>query len=196
MSIVGPDAAAKAERTGEALIERARRISATNSCRIFPRRISRHWAPKHPTDLIRARARAEVLLRLVVAHPDARCLELFARELGSVGISFAPGTTGIYTGRPKPTPLIRLYTFYVDKTRLPPPKVALREALSESAGTEYEVSHSRRSADAAHRAAGTRDPAAAVRQRCGPRGAPTMEVPLIRLALARSGDKGDSSKSR
>ena len=60
----------------------------------------------------RARASREVLLRLVVEHASRDAIELFGRELGSVGISFAPGTTGIYNGRPKPTPVVRLFTFF------------------------------------------------------------------------------------
>jgi hypothetical protein len=199
VSIVGPQAAAKAERTAEALIERTRvAFRSANLPDFTATHIEALGAEASYGPHARTRATREVLLRLVVAHPDARCLELFARELGSVGISFAPGTTGIYTGRPKPAPLIRLYTFYVDKARLPPPRVALRTALEESGGTEFEVSIP----------AGApmpptapipplTDPAlAAASVATSPEAgaeADTTEVPLIRLALARSGDKGDCS---
>lgn len=45
------------------------------------------------------RASREVLLRLVVVHPDRKALDLFARELGLVGISFAPGTKVCWPAR-------------------------------------------------------------------------------------------------
>jgi hypothetical protein len=199
VSIVGPQAAAKAERTAQALIERTRLAFRDGNLPDFTAtHIEALGAEASYGPHSRARATREVLLRLVVTHRDARCLELFARELGSVGISFAPGTTGIYTGRPKVTPLIRLYTFYVDKARLPPPRVALRTPLEESAGTTLEVAipagaplppitpmpPQAVSAIAAASAAASSDAGATT---------DTTEVPLIRLALARSGDKGDCS---
>jgi hypothetical protein len=119
VSIVGPQAAAKAERTAEALVKE----------RGLPDFTATHWealgAEASYGPQSRARDSREALLRLVVLHDDAKCLELFARELGSVGISFAPGTTGIYTGRPKASPQIRLFTLFVDKNRLQPPVVEL-----------------------------------------------------------------------
>ena len=73
----------------------------------------------------RTRATREVLLRLVVEHASREALEIFARELGSVGLSCAPGTTGIYNGRPKPTPVVRLFTFLIDKRELGDPVVTI-----------------------------------------------------------------------
>jgi len=180
VSIVGPDAADKAERTGEALIARARlafkerQLPDFTATHIEALGAEAAYGPKS-----RARASREVLLRLVVVHPDAKCLDLFARELGSVGISFAPGTTGIYGGRPKPAPHIRLYTFFIDKAALPPPKVWL-------GGAETPV------------AIPPGWPRTSARQQSAPTSetradGPHIEVPLIRLALARSGDKGNTS---
>jgi len=114
----------------------------------------------------------------VVVHPDRRALELFARELGSVGISFAPGTTGIYSGRPKPTPQIRLFTLFIDKTALEPPTVTMGGATI-SVDIPGGVAFQAPTVDAV-----LFEPA---------HDGPTVEVPLIRLALARSGDKGDSA---
>jgi len=181
VSIVGPDAAAKAERTGEALIARARLsfkelglpdFSATH---IEALGAEASYGPRS-----RARGTREVLLRLVVVHADAKCLDLFARELGSVGISFAPGTTGIYTGRPKPAPHIRLYTFFIDKVTLPQPTVWMsgeRSEVAVPAGSPPAPRHAR-------------DP---VVEPQGEWDGPSIEVPLIRLAVGRSGDKGNTS---
>jgi hypothetical protein len=128
----------------------------------------------------RARASREVLLRLVAVHTDPKCLDLFARELGSVGISFAPGTTGIYGGRPKATPQIRLFTLFIDKTLLPPPVVRLesREMLVPIPAGFMPDKNA--------------PPAAPELPNDDASNAQRVAVPLMRLALARSGDKGDS----
>jgi len=117
----------------------------------------------------------------VVVHRDPKCLDLFARELGSVGISFAPGTTGIYTGRPKPTPLIRLFTFFVAKTALGRPVVWLG---AENSTIEVDVPRGQGAGGTAAAAAAAPDE---------PARGPVVEVPLMRLAYARSGDKGNSA---
>jgi hypothetical protein len=179
LSIVGPDAAAKAERTAEALIARARIA--------FQERGLADFTATHVEALgaeaaygpdSRARGAREVLLRLVVVHPDRQAIELFARELGSVGISFAPGTTGLMGGRPKPVPQIKLFTFFVDKTLPPPPTVLIGDEIDPvaiPAGVPFVAETPADPADEA------------------PPGGPTVEIPLLRLALARSGDKGDSA---
>ncbi len=186
VSIVGPDAAAKAERTAEALIARGRLI--------FRERGLPDFTATHVEALgaeacygpgSRSRSTREVLLRLVAVHPDAKCLELFARELGSVGISFAPGTTGIYSGRPKPTPLIRLFTFFVDKTMLEPPVVWLGPQDSD---TVVRIPHGSKSGSSPPARTALDEESAEQ-----PARGPMIEVPLIRLAFARSGDKGDSA---
>jgi hypothetical protein len=180
VSIVGPEAAAKAQRTGEALIARARLafkekglpdFSATH---IEALGAEASYGPDAP-----GRASREVLLRLVVVHADRAALDIFARELGSVGISFAPGTTGIYGGRPKPTPQIRLFTLFVDKARLPSPTVSLGDR-------EFPVKVPLGAPMPAAPPAPSETPSE-------PLAGPMIETPLMRLALARSGDKGDSA---
>jgi hypothetical protein len=180
VSIVGPNAAAKAERTGEALIARARLAFGERGLPDFTAtHIETLGAEASYGPESRMRDSREVLLRLVVVHADPKCLDLFARELGSVGISFAPGTTGIYGGRPKPVPQIRLFTFFVDKAALTAPIVSLGEerwVVGIPVGEPWKSPTASTTPDSAE-----------------PAGDPTIEVPLLRLALARSGDKGDSA---
>src|SRR5450432_330490 len=181
VAIVGMDAARKARRTAEALLARARMT--------FDERGIADFTSTHIEELgadaaygidTGASATREVLLRLVVLHQDRKAIDLFARELGSVGISFAPGTTGIYSGRPKAVPLIRLYTFFVEKTAVAAPRVLLdhQTIVVDIPGGDAVNSPSTE----------PRCPAATEM----PEG-PTIKIPLIRLAHARSGDKGDSS---
>jgi hypothetical protein len=181
VSIVGIDAARKARRTAEALLARARMT--------FRERGVADFVSTHIEELgadaaygrnTSASPSREVLLRMVVVHHDRKAIDLFARELGSVGISFAPGTTGIYGGRPKATPLIRLCTFFVKKADIPQPSVMLD---NKTMRVEIPAGQSPVAAAGAPRS-GVIDEVAA---------GPTVEVPLIKLALARSGDKGNLS---
>jgi hypothetical protein len=181
VSIVGPNAAAKAQRTGEELIARARlEFTARGLPDFTATHIECLGAEASYGEGSRAKDSREVLLRLVVVHKDVKCLELFGRELGSIGIGFAPGITGIYNGRPKPTPQIRLFTLFSDKTLLAPPTVTMGE-------TKVEITIPPGAADSAASLATVQPPEPAVAA------GETVEVPLIRLALARSGDKGDSA---
>jgi hypothetical protein len=191
VSIVGPDAAPKAERTAQALLARARLAFQEKGLPDFSAtHVEVLGAEASYGTESRARSSREVLLRLVVVHSDPACLDLFARELGSVGISFAPGTTGIYGGRPKPVPLIRLFTFFVNKEWLSTPLVwpGDLEAPFEcpvprgwppmQAGLPGRPEHSGQDSSVNRAEDGTGD---------------VIEVPLMRLAFARSGDKGDTA---
>ncbi len=174
VSILGPHAAAKAIKTAEAMLARARRaferagLPDFTATRIEPLGAETAYGP--PT------ATREVLLRLVVDHPDRGGLELFAREAGSIGISMAPGTTGIYSGRPKPAPVVRLFTLMVPKAMLPAPQIHVGDAPAVSVEVPGGI---------AFVPPARRDGPAEV-----PSG-PTRRAPLSRLAFARSGDKGN-----
>jgi hypothetical protein len=189
VSIVGPDAVPKAERTAQALIGRARLACREQGLPDFTAtHVEVLGAEASYGPGSRTRHTREVLLRVVVTHQDAKCLELFARELGSAGISFAPGTTGIYGGRPKPTPLIKLFTFFVDKTLPERPRVLL--------GTdELEIPVDVPPGESRTPDAAPVEPRGALldSDATGEDAGDTIEVPLARLALARSGDKGDTA---
>jgi hypothetical protein len=126
----------------------------------------------------RARASREVLLRLVVVHDSREALEIFARELGSIGLSCAPGTTGIYSGRPKPTPVVRLFTLFLDKATLGNPRLTVGNADPVEIPVPTE---------------GGYVPPAPLTGPAEPAAGDTIEVPLLKLAHARSGDKGNSA---
>ena len=79
LTIVGIDAAAKAKRTGEAMLERSRRLLRESGVCGLPRH--EHRAARHRDCLRPACAAAptrEVVLRLAVTHADRRALEMFA----------------------------------------------------------------------------------------------------------------------
>ena len=134
----------------------------------------------------RATGAREVLMRLSVEHDDPRALEIFGREIAPAGTSWSPGTTGA-GGRPKATPVVKLASFLVPKSDV--------EAFVELDGTRTRIDCS---PPAGSQAGEPPDgPARGEPPPGSESGAPvrangeTHEVPLVRLAWARSGDKGD-----
>jgi hypothetical protein len=181
VSIVGPDALAKAEKTADALLARARMLFRQ---RQLPDFTATHTEVLGSESAYGPKANAhhtrEVLLRLVVDHVEREAIDIFARELGSVGLGFAQGTTGIFSGRPKPTPVVRLFTFFVDKAVLGSPKVQIGDDAPFSVDIPTQGGYVAPAAQAAVPAAQAADEA-------------TVDIDLRRLAVARSGDKGNAS---
>jgi hypothetical protein len=179
IAIVGIDAARKAERTAQALIDRAHMLFAERGWPAFTAtHIEVLGAEAVYGTESRTRDTREVVLRLVVDHPSFPALDLFARQVGAVGISFAQGTVGLIGGRPKPTPVVRLFTFFVDKAMMPQPTVTV--------GSNVPFTVAVPSGQPFTPIAPPPAPAVAAE-------GPLVEVPLLRVAHARSGDKGDSS---
>ncbi|HSW16688.1 MAG TPA: acyclic terpene utilization AtuA family protein [Ramlibacter sp.] len=181
--IIGTDAARKAERTAQALLARSRALLRARSLPDFSATHTEILGAEASYGAqSQARASREVVLRLVVEHADPKALDLLAREVGSVGLSFAQGTAAFIGGRPKPSPVARLYTFLIDKTRLAPPRVT----LADEPGFEVPLPAGQPWTAAA--AAKHVDPTP-----CAHEAAALIEVPLLAVAHARSGDKGDFS---
>jgi hypothetical protein len=122
----------------------------------------------------------EVVVKIAVHHSHKNALAIFAREIAQAATGMAPGLTGLVGGRPKPSPMIRLFSFLWPKDNidvcfnLDDQTSAVAIAQGESlkhfvqASTvliESEAEISMASCDAT--------------------------TSLINLAMARSGDKGD-----
>jgi Acyclic terpene utilisation family protein AtuA len=186
MVIVGIDAAAKAQRTAHAIIERTGELLAQAGMVGYTRTAIELFGNEalYGPHTRHAAAR-EVMLRVVVDHPDKRALDIFAREIAPAGTSWSPGTTMPSGGRPVPAPRVLPFAFLLDKTRVPV-QVRLGDAQWPCVPAETSVG-----SNAALAAAVPALPRPATWVDAP--GAPLVEVPLIRLAWARSGDKGDWS---
>src|SRR5690606_19131121 len=179
LSVIGIDAERKARRTAEAILERTRDIFRRRNIADYRRTdIEILGAEAIYGPHSRARGAREVVMKLGVEHEDAAALGIFAREIAPAGTSFSPGTTGFAGGRPKPTPIVRLFSFLLAKDRLPAPVVTIDDE-------RFEVPVAVPAQAAPLPLAS--EPAAE------PYDGHTVTVPLIRLAVARSGDKGDSA---
>ena len=180
--IVGIDAAAKARRTAEAILERTRTLLREAGFADFAAtHIEALGAEASYGPHGRAAAAREVMMRVVVDHAERGALEIFAREIAPAGTSWSPGTTGPGGGRPSVSPLIRPLSFMLHKGAI--------EVSFTIDGEHHPVAiplHGGALPAADGRAEpapfAPADPAEA-----------TMTLPLVRLAWARSGDKGNVS---
>ena len=177
---VGEDAAVKARAFGVAGVGRARsKLRAMNAPDFDETLIEVLGDESHYGDFARQQGAREVVLKVAAKHQDARAAGLLLKEITGLALSAPPGLTLFSGGRPKPSPVVRLFSFLVEKRKLP---IDLdldgtHIALGAETGQAFD------------RAALNR-PAAPAAQASGER---LVDVPLIRLAQARSGDKGDNA---
>jgi hypothetical protein len=182
MAIVGIDAAAKAQRTGEAIVERTRGILEQIGLPDYSAvAIELFGAESLYGPHARTRASREAMVRVVVDHASRQALDVFAREIAPAGTSWSPGTTmASGGGRPSPSPLIKPFSFLLDKGQAP---------ASVSIGSQR-IAVGVPAGDATPMApAPTRDAAPWI----DPPDEMLVDVPLVKLAHGRSGDKGDIS---
>lgn len=120
MVIVGIDAARKAQRTAEAIIERTSDILRESGQAPFT---STYIEVLGAETLYGSQARTpavrEVLMRVVANHPQKSALAMFAREIAPSGTSWSPGTTSPGGGRPGVSPLIKPFSFALEKGSVP-----------------------------------------------------------------------------
>ena len=177
--LAGIDAVAKAERVSQAIIAKTEEMFA-----------ARGWGPYKEVriELLGSEATygphgqrrdtREVVVKIGVRHAKKEALILFSREIAQAATGMAPGLTGIVGGRPTVYPVIRLFSFLVDKSacQLEVELNGERHPLALPQLDAYSTTQI---------AADVAVPAAS--------GQADASVPLIKLAVARSGDKGNHS---
>lgn len=181
LTIAGEQAAAKAHRTGQALLARMATMLAARGLPPFSEtRIEVLGAE----DMYGAHARPdtrEVVLKLAAKSVSKDSLELFAREFAPAATSMAPGTLGLVGGRPSPTPVVRLFSFLWPKRKL---------------AVEIDVQGERSSVALASGEPLALEALPPARRHIDAAIAETAyarTLPLIALAHGRSGDKGDKA---
>ncbi len=119
----------------------------------------------------------EVLLRLAARHPEPKALLFLQRECASCGTSMAAGTRATLFGRADVQQVVKVFSFLVPKEEVP-----LTVCMD---GREERIAVASLSGE--HAFAPVLPCAEPWRSPSGPQ----ARVPLIALAWARSGDKGD-----
>lgn len=177
--IAGIDAVKKAERVSQAIIAKTEEIL-----------MERGWGPYREVSVELLGSEAtygphgrredsrEIVVKLAVRHSRKEALVLFSREIAQAATGMAPGLTGIVGGRPTVYPVIRLFSFLIDKDAC--------ELAVEIDGERQPV---------ALPAIDQFDPVALADDIPVPAaiGPAQASVPLVKLAVARSGDKGNHS---
>lgn len=177
LPIVGMGAARKAERQAAAIIERTEELLRAKN---LPPYRATHIETLGAEATYGAHARAgdtrEVVCKLAVEHEDKEALDIFAREVNAPMTSMMVGNTGWFAGRPTITPVVRLFSFPLEKASV--------TVTIDIDGETHPV---------AVRTAGGFNPEAIIRPTTTP--APSddemIQVRLIDVAWGRSGDKGD-----
>ncbi|MBF7731608.1 acyclic terpene utilization AtuA family protein [Pseudomonas sp. N040] len=177
--LAGIDAVQKAERVSQAIIRRAEELFAARGWEPF-REVNTELLGSETTYGAHGRQRdnREVVVKLAVAHKRKDALALFSREIAQASTGMAPGMSGMVGGRPKVMPIIRLFSFLADKSAC-----SLEVAL-DAQRIPVSLPHLEHF-DAAGIAPDLQPEA--------PHGQADTSVPLVRLAVARSGDKGNHS---
>lgn len=192
LTIVGFEAAAKAQRTAEAILERTRRMFREKGWEDYTDTIIEVLGAETGYGPHASRhAMREAVMRLAVSHADKRALSLFAREVAPAGTSWSPGTTGV-GGRPAVTRILKQYSFLLDKTRVPvwlmihgkktPIEIPSGQASAENDIVKAYMAGS----DNGESVSWTSDAPVGRRN-----DEDLVTAPLINAAYARSGDKGD-----
>lgn len=177
LTIVGIDADRKARRVAEAVTARVEAMLSARGLEPFME-VSAEilGAEAQYGPHARVSAPREVVMKIAAKHTQPAALDLLLREATSSGTSMSPGITGMGGNRPKVSPVVRLFSFLV-------PVGALEQRLHIE-GRTLEVP--------SQIVADEQDPPPATVDL--PEAGnlfDAVDVPLIRLAWARSGDKGD-----
>jgi len=179
MVIVGIDAAAKAQRTGEAVLQRCSSLLKQAGLADFSdSRIDLFGAETLYGAHARNSGAREVMVRITVCHSSRQAMDLFAREIAPSGTSWSPGTTGPGAGRPSAAPLVKPFSFLLDKALVKP--VFTLDGHTHAVDIPATSGRTEALLDLPV------PPWPATSE-------PQVPVRLIQLAWARSGDKGDLS---
>jgi Acyclic terpene utilisation family protein AtuA len=176
--VTGPDALAKAEKVAELVWESAGGTDLyEDTCTQFLA-----WNATHPP--LTDSEPSEIMVQLAVRDADAEKInnrfgvQVVPRVLGSV-----PGITVLADqGRPRASDVVGYWPALIDRACVP-----MRVVVGDD---EVDVSHLDLSGAAF---TPERPPPRPSGANGAGRGGPTVKVPLSRLCLARSGDKGDTS---
>jgi len=179
LMIGGIDADRKARRVAEAILTRTRRIFAARNVGDYRRTsVEVLGAEDSYGPHARIHRPREVILKIAAHHDDRTALETLAREVAPSATSMSPGITGMGGGRPKVTPVVRLFSLLVPKDRV--------DAVVRLGDEAIPVAPPPGEAEVPPAEPLEPGPAEAA-------AGDTVAVPLVAIAHGRSGDKGDSA---
>lgn len=119
----------------------------------------------------------EVIVKISVRHQEKKALYMFGSEIAQAATAMAPGITGLVGGRPKPSPRICLFSFLKDKKDF---DVSVTLLANEETTSSVAID----AGESLTIISSAINPSELQMDEM-------VEVPLVDIAVARSGDKGD-----
>ncbi len=176
LAIVGRDAPEKARRVGRAILARAGELAERRGLGPWRETVAEVLGAEAMYGAQGEAAPREVVLRVGASHPQRAALELLAAELAPFFTGGPPGLTTLFGGRPDVVPVLRFRGGL-----LPKACVDVRVTLGDTTtSVEVPAGHPLAPLPAETAAAPPLPPCPEV-------------VPLVALAWARSGDKGNDA---
>jgi hypothetical protein len=179
MTFYGVDADKKALALGEAVFKASRKVFASYGMADFSETsIELIGAESQYGNFSQVSDCREVAMKIAVKHPDTMGIGIMLKECVGLGLATPPGLSGFQGGRPKPSPVVRLFSFALDKNKVAI-KVEVGDEMVDSpvaVGEAWDINSIQR--PAMPPPIDTDD---------------LVEVPLIKLAWGRSGDKGNKA---
>jgi hypothetical protein len=120
----------------------------------------------------------ELSMKIAVKHSDPAGIGILLKECVGLGLATSPGLSGFAGARPKPSPMVRLFSFALPKG---------------SVKIQIEIDGIYVDCPDTLGAAVKRDLIERPQAPSAPLDSNAVHVPLIKLALARSGDKGNKA---
>ena len=194
LMIGGKDAVRKAKRVGDSILQRTRRLMA-----------ERGWADYSETSIevlggestygphSRTRETREVILKIAAKHASREALELLAREIAPSATSMAQGITGFAAGRATPSPVVRLFSFLSERSGVKASILVEGELLHFQEVFNPSVLTPGTTSSPNHLSTQVPSHLSTLANAKGEAKGETQSVPLLIVACARSGDKGDMS---
>ncbi|MDS7942312.1 acyclic terpene utilization AtuA family protein [Acinetobacter sp. V110_1] len=176
--IAGREAPQKAQVIADAILSKCERVLAMRSVPPFSEK-SVEILGIESTYGAHAQAlnSREVVVKIAVKHMFKEACMFFASEIAQASTGMAPALAGIVGGRPKASPVIKLFSFLIDKNQV--------NVEIDFDGNRYPVEIPRGTSTEQFNTLAAGE--SAVYQ------GNEIEVPLIEIAHARSGDKGNHS---
>lgn len=173
--MAGIDAAAKGEVVTAAILKKVRGVLDEQQLGDFTA-TSVELLGSEATYGAQARTRhtREVAVKLAAIHSNKKALQILGREIAQAATGMAPGLSGLVGGRPDAYPRIRLYSTLVPKSNVPVSVSIGDQTLSVTVPNGQPFDESQLACNAGSE------------KKTG-----DVTVPLVALAWARSGDKGN-----
>ena len=177
MSFVGLEAAAKAKHFAEAAFARARNVLRQHNLPDYSETSVEVIGDDSQFGAATSNPMArEVVLKIAAKHETQAGAGALLKEISGLGLATPAGLSIFAGSRAKPSPVVRLFSFLLAKD-------AVSIAIDVD-GKQQEFSETKVAVDAAP---------ATPHQPAAPSAAGEVEVPLVKLAWGRSGDKGNKA---